>query len=260
VRCRYLYSRLNNEVEKVIGDIQTIQLLAEQGCTSEVRRIITNNGSYLLKSAFKEKYRTWLREEAKVLQILHGNSIPVPNYYGFIEESNRSHLIMSFENGITLTTALSKADSIAEQKDLIRGFGQFLNHFHKIPPIETINGENDWLEEQLIKAQNYVEKGDTSGSLELLNQLRSNKPLPVKQAMIHGDCTTDNVLVINGKVQLFIDVAGMTVGDPRYDESLAIRSFRNSPQFLDAFYEGYTRYKVSEKEFQYFNEGLYEFF
>ncbi len=64
----------------------------------------------------------------------------------------------------------------------------------------------------------------------------------------------------NGEVCLFIDVAGMTVGDPRYDESLAIRNFVNSEEDKRAFYEGYKRYKLSKEEFKYFNEGLYEFF
>nr|WP_207789232.1 phosphotransferase [Neobacillus terrae] len=94
----------------------------------------------------------------------------------------------------------------------------------------------------------------------MLSQLKYEKPLPVQQTMIHGDCTTDNVLVIDGKVQLFIDVSGMTVGDPRYDESLAIRNFVNNPEYIQAFYEGYKRYKVTHEEFQYFEQGLYEFF
>jgi len=96
--------------------------------------------------------------------------------------------------------------------------------------------------------------------LKLLESLILNRPLPVNQTMIHGDCTTDNVLVIDGEVSMFIDVAGMTVGDPRYDESLAIRNIINEPELLEAFYEGYSRYRVTMKEFKYFAEGLYEFF
>ena len=56
--------------------------------------------------------------------------------------------------------------------------------------------------------------------------------------MIHGDCTTDNVLVLDGEVKLFIDVSGMTVGDPRYDVSLAISNFIDLPELLEFFYEG----------------------
>lgn len=253
--------RLKGKIEEIIGKINTVDVLDEQGWTSKVRRIVTAKGSYLLKSAFKEKYRKWLKEEAKVLEKINlEKQIPVPDYYGFIEEKDSSNLIMSFENGTTLTTALRKAKSLSERKSLIKSFGQFLHQFHEKKPIRILEHEIDWLERQLVKAQYYIENGQTEGNKELLNQLIARKPFPVQQTMIHGDCTTDNVFVENGKVNLFIDIAGMTEGDPRYDISLAIRDFVDNPELLHAFYEGYTRYKVSSEEFQYFNEGLYEFF
>jgi aminoglycoside phosphotransferase len=240
----------------IVGEIIDIEKLPEQGCTSEVSRIVTKSGTYLLKSAFKEKYRDWLRAEAKMLMSL-GREIPVPTYKGFIEEDETSHLIMSFEKGITLTAALREALTLSEKERLVGSFGCFIQKLHEQYPYSKRDG--DWLDTQLIKAQLYVETGQSEGSLELLEQLKSCKPQNVKQTMIHGDCTTDNVLVIDGEVQMFIDVAGMTVGDPRYDEALAIRKLRHHPELLAAFYKGYTRYRVSKEEFQYF-EGLYEFF
>ncbi|MFC4323099.1 phosphotransferase [Litchfieldia salsa] len=249
------------KLEELIGSIYEIEKLNEQGCTSEVRRIITDHRSYLLKSAFKERYRKWLNTEAQVLKKLNTEKlISVPEYFGFILEKNSSHLIMSFEGGLTLTTALNRAPSSTERKALIKSFGEFLHQFHEKKPLEILRNSSDWLEEQLIKAQFYVENGQTEGSLKLLNHLKTNKPLSVIPTMIHGDCTTDNVFVIDGAVKLFIDVAGMTVGDPRYDESLAIREFINNPEDLAAFYDGYKRYRVTEEEFKYFDQGLYEFF
>jgi aminoglycoside phosphotransferase (APT) family kinase protein len=245
-------------LQDIVGELITLEKLPEQGWTSEVSRIVTKSGTYLLKSAFKEKYRDWLRAEAMVLMSLEdGSEIPVPTYKGFIEEDDRSHLIMSFEKGITLTAALREAGTLSEKERLIRSFGRFVQKLHEQDPV--FNSEGDWLDAQLRRAQLYAEKRQSEGSLELLEQLKSSKPQNVKQTMIHGDCTTDNVLVINGEVEIFIDVAGMTVGDPRYDEALAIRKFRHHPDLLAAFYKGYTRYRVSQEEFQYF-EGLYDFF
>jgi aminoglycoside phosphotransferase (APT) family kinase protein len=253
--------RLQGKIEEVIGSIHKISVLDAQGWTSVVRRIFTGDRSYLLKSSYKEKYRTWLKAEAQVLKKLKENAvIPVPEYYGFIEEKDSDHLIMSFEEGMSLTAALTKAPSDIDRKSLIRSFGQFLHRFHEKEPLETLKGKGDWLDGQLMKAQTYVENGQTEGSSTLLEYLKTNKPAPVEQTMIHGDGTTDNVFVIDGEVQLFIDVAGMTVGDPRYDESLAIREFMNNTEYLSAFYEGYTRYRVTKEEFHYFDEGLYEFF
>ena len=252
---------LKKKVEEKVGKIKAIHILAEQGWTSEVCKIETLQDSYLLKSSFKEKYRKWLAEEAKVLEKVNQvQQIPVPRYCGFIEEKESSSLIMSFEKGVTLTTALEEATTVTEKQSLVKSFGRFLNDFHESKPISVFEQESDWLENQLVKAQSYVDKGQTSGSQELLSQLKSKKPSSIKQTMIHGDCTTDNVFVIGGEVKLFIDVAGMTIGDPRYDISLAIRKFIDTPELLDFFYQGYTRYSVSKDEFQYFDQGLYEFF
>lgn len=65
---------------------------------------------------------------------------------------------------------------------------------------------------------------------------------------------------MNGAATKFIDVAGMTVGDPRYDEALAIRSFVHNKKFKEAFCAGYKHYQITIDEFRYFDEGLYEFF
>lgn len=252
---------LKEKIENLLGEIKLIDRLAEQGCTSEVCKIVTAEREYVLKSSFKEKYRAWLKKEANVLKTLNNvEEISVPRYFGFIEEEDSSHLLMSYENGISLTTALNNASSPSEKKKLIRNFGRFLQLLHEEKTIDVFREDRDWLELQLEKAQQYVVNGQTEGSAKLLEQLRVNRPKPVQQTMIHGDCTTDNILVINGKYFLFIDVAGMTIGDPRYDESLAIRSFILNQEYLQAFYEGYNRNRVSEKEFRYFDEGLYEFF
>ncbi|MCM3572538.1 phosphotransferase [Mesobacillus subterraneus] len=243
----------------VLGEIKEIVKLPDQGCTSEVSGIVTGDGTYLLKSAFKEKYREWLKSEAEILESLSlQRSIPVPRYYGFMEDEHASHLLMSFEKGITLTAALKNAESIWEKQRLFRSFGQFIMQLHEQEPV--FKTDFDWLETQLKRARIYAESGQADGSLQLLDQLIVNKPNYVKQTMIHGDSTTDNVLLIDGEVRMFIDVAGMTLGDPRYDEALAIRKIRNNPELLAAFYEGYTRYRVTEEEFRYFEEGLYEFF
>ncbi|MCA0993456.1 phosphotransferase family protein [Pseudalkalibacillus hwajinpoensis] len=245
-------------VEEIIGKIERMSLLQDQGCTSEVHQVVTEEGSYVLKNSYERKYREWLRNEAGVLEKLNTNTeIPTPNYNGYFEGKNSSHLLMSFEKGVTLTTLLREAKK-QELLSLIKSFGQFLQHLHETTATGFHN--NQWLVEQLKKAEGYVKSGDADGRCELLQKLILNQPSDVQQTMIHGDCTTDNVMVINGKVRLFIDVAGMTMGDPRYDESLAIRKWLHHEEYIEAFYEGYRRYKVTKQEFEYFNEGLYEFF
>lgn len=248
-------------IERIVGRIYRVEKLSEQGCTSKVRKIMTESGTYLLKSSFDERYQKWLKMEAVVLEKLSSqNVISVPRYYGFIEEDKSSHLIMSFEKGMTLTSALKNARDKSEELSLIRSFGHLIQQLHEIELPEFLYRENDWLEEQLSRAEKYLQEGQTEGSSQLLEKLLSTKPFRFTQTIIHGDCTTDNVLVVDGKVSLFIDVSGMTIGDPRYDESLAIGCFVNESDSVEAFYQGYRRYRVSKEEYQYFYEGLYEFF
>ncbi|WP_229521410.1 phosphotransferase family protein [Paenibacillus monticola] len=141
---------------------------------------------------------------------------------------------MSYESGVTLTTAIRKAKSLSERLQLIQSFGQFLNRFHEKYQMElSICEQGAWLTRQLSVVEEYVKDGLTSGSPQLLRHLELNRISPVQPTIIHGDCSTDNVLVLDGEVHMFIDVSGMTVGDPRY--------------------------KISNEEIEYF-ENLYDFF
>lgn len=246
-------------IEKLIGTVKEWNKLDEQGWTSEVYKVTTNTGQYLLKSSVDSRYREWLKTEAGVLEQLNRHDeIPVPTYIGFFEDNNASHLLMSFEPGMTLTTALKLTNDEQQRKALVKSFGEFLHQFHEQNPV-GMEFQGNWLEGRLHKAQQYVENGQSDGTLALLQKLKANLPSPVQQTMIHGDCTTDNVLVVNGKVAQFIDVSGMAIGDPRYDEALVIRSFKGKTNLETAFYLGYKRYRLADEEFRYFDD-LYEFF
>ena len=251
--------QLNRDIERLIGPIHKTIRLAEQGCTSEVSQVMTDKGSFLLKSSFQAKYREWLKTEADVLERLRGTEVPVPQYHGFMEYKDSSHLLMSFEDGVSLSVRLRNARPDDERKSLIKAFGSFLLDLHQMN-VPSLDSSPVWLDQQLAKAEIYARRGEADGSLELLQKLRKNQPAPVRQTIIHGDCTTDNILVLDNGGLIWIDVAGMAIGDPRYDECLAIGSLKGNAEYIEAFYEGYTRYRVSEDEFTYFNNGLYEFF
>src|SRR6478609_3734535 len=80
-------------------------------------------------------------------------------------------------------------------------------------------------------------------------------------ARIHGDYTIDNVLVHDGRITAVIDWSGGTWGDARYDMALAVR-FEDgifTGKERSAFFNGYGK-GISQHEFCYFAEGLYEFF
>lgn len=244
------------KIERLAGPIRQHKLLEEQGCTSEVSQVETEEGTFILKKASQPRYRDWLRKEAQALQRVQG-TVAVPGFMGFWESDRDSYLLMEYIEGVSLKSALKGVGDGEERLALIRSFGDFLQRFHEGELLEGL-GEGDWLEQVWEEAELYVRAGETDGDIELLEQLKAERPVSVTPTMIHGDCNPDNVLVVDGEVRCFIDVSGMTVGDPRYDESLAIGKFTEKEK--DAFYGGYKRYRVSDVEFAYFYHGMYELF
>ena len=249
---------IRQRIEQQVGLIYSIHPVAVQGGTAVVYYVKTLDGTYILKQASLPRYREWLAQEATVMQTFKSKHIIIPTYIDYMEDEQQDYLLMSYIAGETLTTALANASEL-QRLELIRAFGRFLRQLHTRETSST-HSSQDWLDKQLLQADHYIKQGWTNGSRELLNALSTKQPEPVPATWIHGDCTTDNLLVRDNEIVAFIDVAGMTVGDPRYDEALATRSFRKDIQMLDAFYSGYGFSPISEETFQYFDDGLYEFY
>ncbi len=99
-----------------------------------------------------------MREAFVLQQLTETRRLPVPIYYGMIQEQHASHIIMSFEDGITLTSALRKAKGDTEKKKLIKSFGQFLQRLHETEMVSGLQPETDWLDLQIKRAGEYVKK------------------------------------------------------------------------------------------------------
>lgn len=244
-------------IEHLTGDIEHVEKLCEQGGTSIVYRIEAKKGSYLLKTATEARYQEWLAEEAIVLEEwMQREPGFLPEYVGFFKTEQQSHLLMQWRDGMTLTTALRQATS--EQRiQLWQAFGTYLFQFHQ----RTTGGTSqEWLTERLMTAERYVASAWTSGTMDLLKQLKSSCPEPITASWIHGDCTTDNLFIATDGTLSFIDVGAMRPGDRRYDIALAISPIIDDPSALDAFYEGYRFERLTKREFDYYEHGLYSFF
>lgn len=244
-------------IEQLTGDIEYIEQLGEQGRTSTVYRVETKTGKYLLKTATKARYQEWLAEEAIVLEEwMQREPGFLPEYVGFFKTEQQSHLLMQWRDGMTLTTALRQATS--EQRfQLWQAFGTYLFQFHQRM---TGGTSQEWLTERIVTAERYVASAWTSGTLDLLKRLKSIRPNPIAASWIHGDCTTDNLLVATDGTLSFIDVGAMRPGDRRYDIALAISPIIDDREALDAFYEGYRFERLTKREFDYYEHGLYTFF
>ena len=244
-------------IEHLTGVIDDVEKLSEQGGTSIVYRIEAKKGSYLLKTATEARYQEWLAEEAIVLEEWKQREPGfLPEYVGFFKTEQQSHLLMQWRDGMTLTTALRQATS--EQRiQLWQAFGTYLFQFHQ----RTTGGTSqEWLTERLMTAERYVASAWTSGTLDLLKRLKSSCPDPITASWIHGDCTTDNLFIATDGTLSFIDVGAMRPGDRRYDIALAISPIIDDPRALGAFYEGYRLERLTKREFDYYEHGLYAFF
>jgi aminoglycoside phosphotransferase (APT) family kinase protein len=250
------------EITNLVGEIEALSF-PRQGHTSDVGILKTASGTFVIKRTKGERFTSWLKREAIVLEALKNTSLPVPRLFTFIEGCNESWTLTEFMEGQTLRNYLLHEGSEEKRHKVIFQFGKILKKIHSTTcPVELV-GEGLWLEFMIETAEYNFQHYETDGSVELLKRLKDEKPTATQQTLIHGDFTIDNVLVKDGRISGVIDWSGGAFGDPRYDAALAIRpkpnAFENESDRV-VFFEGYGKKLLTEAEYQYFEDGLYNFF
>ncbi|CAI6086999.1 phosphotransferase family protein [Cohnella sp. JJ-181] len=253
-----------NEIIDHLGTIIDIRF-PRQGHTSDVGIVEGAKGRFVLKRAKGEQYCSWLSNEVRVLKQLNNTPLPVPEVYRFVEqtEEKQSWVLSEFFEGETLREALPKEKNKKKKEEMIFSFGVVLAQIHSTPCPKGMVWDSVWLEEMLRRAEFNLKHYSVDGTPDLLKEIKANKPSPVKNTLIHGDFTIDNVIFHNGKVTSVIDWSGGAFGDPRYDLSLAIRPKPNAIETnseIEVFFEGYGKKRLDEQEYKYFENGLYAFF
>lgn len=253
-----------DEILNYVGTIKDTWF-PRQGHTSDVGIIDTENGKYILKRTKGKQFCSWLYHEAFILTCLSKTSLPVPALHKFVEQEteNQSWTLTQFLEGETLRSALFNEKDKEKRYEMLFGFGKVLAQVHATPCPKELIKDSMWLDEMLEAAEYNLINYKVDGTSELLEVLKKNRPNPINQTLIHGDFTIDNVLVHKGNISGIIDWSGGAFGDPRYDVSLAVRS---KPHIFETeveqhiFFEGYGEKIIDEKEYNYFEDGLYQFF
>ncbi len=252
-----------------IGMIHNIKF-PKQGYTSDAAIVTGKNGIFVLKRTKTKQYNEWLSHEAKILSNLSNLSnvlLPIPKIYDYVEQNtemynHQSWILMEYIQGNTIRDEMMKSNP--RKYEIIYSFGETLAMIHNTSCPKEIKEKNkDWIQKKLDQAEYNLIHYSVAGDSELLEKLKRNKPNPIHKTFIHGDYTIDNVLINDGKVTGIIDWSFGDYGDPRYDISLAIRPKSNmfqTKEDYEAFFDGYGRFTLSEKEYKYFAEGLYDFF
>ncbi len=254
-------AELPPELRAWLGPVRALTGPA-QGATSDVAFAEGERGAFVVKRSARQPYRDWLRREYAVLRALEGSGLPVPQAYLHIEAGGAGWLLMERLPGRPLSEALGECRDDAERAPLLTAFGAFLARLHRCPPPAALAGDRPWLDAMLATAASYLARYPVDGTPELLERLRCERPAPVALRLLHGDCTTENVLVADGAISGMIDWGLGAIGDPRYDLALATQPQAGtfeSPADVVAFYAGYGGEPLSGAERAYF-DGLYEFF
>lgn len=258
--------RLDEIPDELIDGLGTITNVTfpRQGHTSDVGIVECGEGRFVIKRSKGELYGSWLMREAHVLKKLRSTNLPVPDIYRIVEqkEENQAWTLMRYAEGETLRQALQREKRTDTKHELIFHFGAALSRIHSTHCPDELRGDSDWLEDRVSCAEYNLEHFSIDGTGDLLQFLKSNKPSPVPNTLIHGDFTIDNVLVVDGIVTSIIDWSGGAFGDPRYDLSLAVRPKPNAFEVqseVDIFFEGYGQNRIDEQECTYFR-ALSEFF
>ena len=254
-----------SEIKEYLNKIHSIKF-PRQGYTSDVGLIENNKGVYALKRTKGELFCSWLNREVSVLNCLTDQAkLPVPKVKKFVEQNNKrdSWALLEFLEGETLRTALFSEKNKAKRQEMIFNFGALLFQIHTTPCPKELICEQKWIDHMLKQAEYNLKNYKVDGNEKLLEYIKTNKPNLYKQTFIHGDFTIDNVLVSNGVITGVIDWGSGAYGDPRYDVSLAIRPKPNAFEHeIDKviFFEGYGEKIIDDNVYDYFVNGLYEFY
>jgi aminoglycoside phosphotransferase (APT) family kinase protein len=234
--------------------------------TSQVMILHAQHGVFVAKRAAQPRYRIWLQREYGVLHALAETSLPVPRVHLCVpsaQADRESWLLMSYLPGQPLRVALRNTSDPVARQNLIMAFGQLLHTVHNHPlPAALDQKQMPWLDRTLEQAAFALQHEEVDGTPELLAYVQQNRPSTAREALIHGDCTLDNVLVDTETISGLIDWAGGGRGDPRHDLALATQKEREAFQSVseyDAFYAGYAGERLTEAEQRYFL-ALDEFF
>lgn len=252
-------TEIPRQFKTILGTIVSTEI-PRQGWTSNVVILKTSTGPYVIKRANHPLYKDWLIKEAEILQALNSSELSTPTFYDLYTTEDETWVLMSYIDGVPLRQAILETN---DRSQLIADFGKTLRNIHTTQFPAGLDSSINWLDHQLEIAEKNHHKYGSDGTLELLEELKANKPTPVKQTLIHGDFTVDNVLVKDNKIVAIIDWSGGAIGDPRYDLALAIRpkeGIFEDEKDKEIFFAAYGTVPITDEEYKYFEEGLYEFF
>ncbi len=266
-------------LHREIGPIQ-FRAATRQGITSVSGVFSCRHGEVFIKR-YRKHYLAWGRREGVTLRALAESGRPIPKLRCSLERDfdGESEVWIAMDNlqGERISDVLQggKVDG-KDRCQLFSACGRVMRSIHDIsvPPFLSGVGE-DWLQRimaiaaayQNVYAKEHANDDYTRVSGERrkrLDDMGKKLPTPHPSKFIHGDFSTDHVLMVGDKVAGVVDWATATVGDPRYDmaQALFLPGMESSQEFkmtddVRAFFDGYGINPVDVEELRYFQD-LYD--
>ncbi|HET7925281.1 MAG TPA: aminoglycoside phosphotransferase family protein [Rhodanobacteraceae bacterium] len=234
-----------------------------QGKTSDVAFATHGARTIVVKRCAHRIYLDWLRREQFALRALAESGLPIPRFIAYAEAETEGQpvgwLLLSRLSGSPLLGALIEAPP-SQRTALFRRLGELVRRLHatRVPP--DLEGEASWLSRQIERARGNLPWCD--GTAAGLVELERSRPHAVRETLIHGDLSLDNVLVDERGELHLIDWADGGLGDPRHDLALALQTkpeLTLSGAALDAFFAAYGAPALDEATRDWFVR-LYDYF
>ncbi|MCG8642321.1 MAG: aminoglycoside phosphotransferase family protein, partial [Desulfobacterales bacterium] len=228
-----------------IDNITEIDFL-EDGRCNLVLLLHCEKRKYVLKIA-KGEYRSQeLYSEHLILRELMDKrcSLSVPTTYQFCKNGSISFHLQEFISGKPLNFVLEEVTDEKVRLRIFNEMGKQLSQIHNLNVYKLCWGE--WINGQLAIAEKNLQAGvldlaeffETEQPKKVLDWLKSNKPIPGKVCLLHGDYRPKNLLGSGYSIDGVIDWAFCDLGDPYYDLAIVQYYLKTNEQKL-AFFDGY---------------------
>lgn len=224
---------------------------------------VGDDACIVIKRCAHRVYLDWLRREQVVLRALVGSGLPVPRFIAYAETETAGQcvgwLMMSRLPGDQFLGAVVDASPLLRQS-MFRQLGELVRRLHDTPIPAGLQRRGSWVARQIEQARRNLSWCD--GTAPGLAELERTQPRPVRETLIHGDLSLDNVLIDERGELHLIDWADGGSGDPRHDVALALQTkpeLELPPDVLEAFFAGYASAPVDEATREWFVR-LYDYF
>lgn len=211
----------------VAGCVAVPASAGESGATV-LRLAMAGGGACYLKSAHGDAAEA-LSDELVRLAWFAGR-LPVPAVRHFVRSGDSAALLTDALAGTSARDAIEADPACVEA--IAAAAGAFVRTLHTLPvddcPFRAdvavrIAAARRALDAGTVDADDFDDARAGRTPHEVWDELLAMLPLPFTAAVVHGDCTLDNLLVHDGRVTGCLDVGRAGVGDPHQDLALLLR-------------------------------------